>query len=69
MDTCCQLCYKFLVMDLQQRLQVEFHSWSEDTDRLEHAMENDPETVAKRQEIEDSLKRLTVSMRKLSTCA
>lgn len=56
------------LLDLQCRLQTAFHAWCEDSDRLETAMENDPDTVAKRAEIQSSLKRLQDSMRKLSTC-
>ncbi|CAD7971727.1 unnamed protein product [Amoebophrya sp. A25] len=67
-DSACMLCYKFLVKDLQQAIQHAFHDMSLDQDRLEICMASDPEVVAKRKVVEESLQRLNNSMHQLSKC-
>jgi len=67
-DICCLLVHKLLVKDLQIEMQEAFTELCYEEEKLELLMENDPETVKARTELEASIKRLSESLRRLNKC-
>ena len=65
---CCLLVHKLLVKDLQGVLIEAFQEVAYQESKLDLLLENDPETVKARGDLEASLKRLSDSLPRLNKC-